>query len=59
MLLIKDRSIQVPKDKTIDTHLERVDKKDITTVERFLRKLFREEELKEKMKQQINLNAKE
>ena len=58
VLLLRNNSIQIPKDKTFNPYLEKIDKKDISAVKRFLTKIFREEEeFKEKMKQQINLNV--
>ena len=58
VLLLRNNSIQIPKDKTFNPYLEKIDKKDISAVKCFLTKIFREEEeFKEKMKQQINLNV--
>ena len=53
VLLIRNDSIQKTKDKTLNSYLE-----DISAVKRLLREIVREEEeFKEKVKQQIDLNV--
>ena len=58
VVLIKNNSLQLPKDEMIDKELEKINHKDINAVEHFLKRLFREDDdYKEKMKQQITLNV--
>ena len=58
VLLIRNDSIQKTKDKTLNSYLEKIDKEDISAVKRLLREIVREEEeFKEKVKQQIDLNV--
>ncbi len=58
VVLIKNNSVRLPKDEMIDKELEKFNHKDINAVERFLKRLFREDDdYKEKMKQQITLNV--
>ena len=55
--LIKNNSVQLPKDELINSELAKIEEKDAIAVERFLKRQHKENaNFKEKMKQQINLN---
>ena len=48
VLLLRNNSIQIPKDKTFNSYLEKIDKRDISAVKHFLEKYLEEEEFQEK-----------